>query len=106
MIRFTSDCCGCENCVKCSFGRKRLAVFCDECHREICGMVYESDGDHYCEDCIAELEPQGVCCECGCELDKEAYTLDGKTYCPDCVGGELDEVLLNALQEDLVGSAL
>ncbi|MBE6826364.1 MAG: hypothetical protein E7511_05725 [Ruminococcus sp.] len=53
-IRKTSDCNGCPECIGCSLGKYRNAVFCDECGQEIDETVYLVSGEHLCEECALD----------------------------------------------------
>lgn len=54
-IKYTSDCNGCADCIGCSLGKKRKAVFCDECGQEIAERVYPIGNQHICEDCLPDM---------------------------------------------------
>ena len=49
-IRKTSDCNGCPECIGCSLGKYRNAVFCDSCRHEIEDKVYIVEDMHLCEE--------------------------------------------------------
>lgn len=53
-IKYTSDCNGCADCIGCSLGKKRKAVFCDKCRQEIDETVYLVSGEHLCEECALD----------------------------------------------------
>ncbi|MBQ7014294.1 MAG: hypothetical protein IJN11_10340 [Oscillospiraceae bacterium] len=53
-IRKTSDCNGCPECIGCSLGKYRNAVFCDSCRHEIEDKVYIVEDMHLCEECALE----------------------------------------------------
>ena len=53
-IRKTSDCNGCPECIGCSLGKYRNAVFCDQCRQEIEDRVYIVEDMHLCEECALE----------------------------------------------------
>ena len=56
MIKYTSDCNGCADCIHCGLNEKRKAVFCDNCKQEICDTVYTfRQYQHLCEDCAYEM---------------------------------------------------
>lgn len=60
-IKYTSDCNGCADCIGCSLGKKRKAVFCDKCRQEIDDNVFIVNEKHLCDTCALEsLESYNV----------------------------------------------
>lgn len=60
MLKIENRCCGCATdsypCRGMSCPNMNVKVFyCDKCHAEIDGNVYEADGEDLCEECLKEM---------------------------------------------------
>lgn len=59
MLRFENDCVGaCEPCIGCKFEKLQPHFYCDRCHDEIGGAVYQYKNQDLCGSCLLDVVPR------------------------------------------------